>query len=345
MKVNYLNVGNKWSMSFLQEIIELNKDSIGAEKALVNSLYGDAASADSMGVRPINRLPEADCEIQDYIMEANANSIVINFTLNKPCLGAYPGIKEVVSRVEELFKKFGNGIMFTVASPFLIHHLDNIGVPLELSTIANQTSVNFIGGVLEKFDNIHKVCLPIYMNRDFESLKKLTNKFPSVVFELIVNEFCVSALNTCIFRADCYNCQSHNIYPNDLFTLCSAYRRTNKSSWLKAPFILPSWLNLYNEYTNINQFKLTGRTLPTKILMENIKRYRQGSFNGDLTELWGAPLQGQGKLEKTVNTQEIDGYPFIEHFLSTPFMCNLDLCGSDCTYCDIQYRRMGGSNE
>lgn len=323
------NVGNKWDPSFLDAVIGLNKKYTGNK---VTSLYGDPFGIKFRGVRPANRLPKIGLDkIQDYIDKASDNGIAINYTVNKSCIGAY---EEIDQLVDDMLRRHaeGSNIMFTVASPFLLDRLKDCDIRIELSTIPNQTSVNFIAGILDTFKNVRKVCLPIYMNRDLDKIETLVANYPDIVFEVIVNEFCVSAKNTCIFRADCYNTQSHDIYSGELFSKCSRYREGNPAAWLMSPFILPQWLGVYGD-AGIDSGKLTGRTIPQEMLLKNVERYLSRECDCDLTDLWGSGLPGQNLPKSGINTAELAESNFFKNFKNGVFSCEDRLCGEECRYC------------
>ncbi len=228
---------------------------------------------------------------------------------------------------------------FTIYSPYIMLHY-HFNTNIEISTIHNNTNINNIIGTAVTHPKIDKVCLPIYSNRNFKRLKKIVPilKRMGVNPELILNEFCTSYNNVCMYRTECYNLQSHEFNGNYPFDLCSKARESNPSYWLKAPFILPQWMNYYYHNYGIENFKLTGRTLPTPNILRVIEYYMEKYCNIPLEQLWGAALPFN-KLENRdlVMTGDID-ISFLHNFEDRD--CESLHCGTECMQCDIVWNNL-----
>lgn len=331
-----LNVGNKWTETFLKKIIMINSACVNNEDRIrITSLYGDPLGMPYRGVRPSDRLPECQLTPHKYIELAAKAGIDINLTMNKPCTDAYTSeatIRSLMEHVREYAKH--ENVIFTVSSPYIMEFMAAEGIRMELSTITNQTSINFIVGMIEKFRNIEKICLPIYMNRDFKKLHMLIDTFTDITFEAIVNEFCVSAQNTCIYRMDCYNVQSHGVHADHYFERCAAYRKERPIAWMLAPTIFPEWMEIYDNTVGLRHFKLTGRTLPEHAIMENIIRWiSEKTGDCDIRQLWGAPLPGQNFEGVMIPAAEIANSNLLIEFINLGYPCENKICGGNCKRC------------
>jgi len=334
-----LNVGNKWDYKYLDRLTALNRK-YKRNGIRVSELYGNPNTQFfCSGVRPDNRIPQMGIvKVLKYINEATERGFEINYTLNRSCLGNIKTMEDRLGLIKEEIKTLQiHGVKrFTIYSPFLIHKLKNTIENIEISTIHNNTNVNYIRGLADLADNIDKICLPIYINRDIGKIKKLLDCIPSKInMELIVNEFCVSTYNTCIYRTECYNIQSHNINYNYPFTMCSLHRTMDSSLWIKAPFILPQWLDLYENVIGIKHFKVTGRTLPAENLLQVIEWYLKKKVNTEIHNLWGGNLCGIELVNTApVFTKDLVKKNFISKFMKGYFPCEREICGVTCKYCD-----------
>ena len=332
-----LNVGNRWEEKFLDKVIELN-ERYKKNRIRVTELYGNDTNACLPGVRPEERLKNfgQPPSLEKYIQRAKENGIDINYTFNLSCIGnlirrdtgnQHENIQIEIEILENLGVK-----RFTIYSPYILTHY-KFKSQLEVSTIHNNTNINYILGTASLNRNIDKVCLPIYLNRNFKRLQNLVPilKNMSISPELILNEFCTSYQSACMYRSECYNLQSHGHNIKYPFSVCSKARKDNPSLWLKAPFILPQWLEFYEEQGMTN-FKLTGRTLPTENILRVLEYYMKRYCNIPLEQLWGAALPYNVLENKEkVMTGDI-GLGFLKSFMKED--CESLHCGYECTRCD-----------
>ncbi len=331
-----LNVGNKWDTEFLATVIELNKK-YEKNDIRVAELYGNTCNQTLAGVRPQARLPFGlPVSVEKYIKKANDNNIEINYTFNIACVGNLIQRDRVHSDIQTEIQTMENlGVKrFTIFSPYILTHF-HFNSKLEISTIHNNTNINNIIGTATLSENIDKLCLPIYSNRNFQRLKKIVpilNRM-GVKPELILNEFCTSYNNVCILRTECYNLQSHELNMYYPFDMCSSARDKNPVQWFKAPFILPQWMDYYKNEYGIENFKLTGRTLPTPNVLRVLEYYMDKYCDIPLEQLWGAALPHSELLNKDlVMTGDIN-ISFLYEFENRD--CESLHCGYECRRCDI----------
>jgi hypothetical protein len=326
----YLNCGNKWTLDFLDKVIKLNDKYID-NNIRVNELYGNPQDPILSSVRADARVPSAtDKIIKEFVKTARKANIDINFTLNKSCIGEVTSFNlNTMQKRIDYYKDLGV-TRFTLFSPYLISKLDFPNI--EISTIHNNTNINYLHGVCKLSPKIDKICLPIYMNRDFKKLKACSKLLPKP--ELVVNEFCASYKGICIYRTECYNLQSHNQNLEYPFKNCSEYRKKTNLSWLKSPFILPQWLLYYSVTANINYFKLTGRTHSQGSLLNIIETYLKMDYKGPIHKLWGEGLPYQDLVATdNILAEDLVDVGFINGMNIKEFECETALCDTECSYC------------
>lgn len=335
-----LNVGNKWNNEFLDAIIKLNKK---YKDTRITELFGNPAGQPYGGVRPEDRLPRlCGVDMVDFISKCEDNGIIINYTLNNVDM-----TRVILDRFELLNLQYFVSNMicfgikrFTVYSPFVIKYIDWGNANVEISTIHNNYDFNYLNGFASLNKQVDKICLPIYMNRAPNAIVSFINSSPYKTAETIVNEFCVSISNTCNYRGECYFIQSCNkniAYP---FNLCTNYRK-NGVGWLKAPFILPEWLDYYHDL-GIDTFKLTGRTHPTESILKVLEKYmNKDSGDISLEELWGIGLPGQELVnDYRIPVKSILDIGFLKTLQLKPD-CITEICGDSCNYCEKVFSQIG----
>ncbi len=346
----HLNCGNKWEKSYLDQIIKLNKLS---KRVRVSELYGSVANS-LRSVRPNYRLPEMRmAEMKEYIKKASDNGIDINYTFNISCFDLKT-LKVNKTQYQKSIDRLSDiGVTrFTVASPLL---LDLFHFPvIEISTIFNHSNIKPLMAMCNLSPDIDKLCLPIYMNRDFTGLWEINKKLRDIYVrpELIVNEFCVAEKGICVRRDECYSIQSHGGNPKKYFNnypvgTCITDRHTNPVNWLRAPFILPQDMQRYVDYTGIDHFKVTGRTHQAQSILKIIQYYIEEQFEGSLCSLWGVPLEKiYGMANYTLVDIPVKGLKyFLDEFINQPRKCMDLVCGDDCNYCRREYEKIKKSTE
>ena len=129
----------------------------------------------------------------------------------------------------------------------------------------------------------------------------------------------------------------NNIDSNYPFDLCTQKRAENPILWIKAPFILPEWLKLYNEQFGITSFKITGRTHPINSILKTIEMYLSQKTDSlmSIEELWGYGLPGN----KLRNPIFIPAKKIADsQYLYGVFLfggCGKAICGEECNVCHI----------
>ena len=128
---------------------------------------------------------------------------------------------------------------------------------------------------------------------------------------------------------------------------CSDSRKT-AVAWLKANFIRPEDMSLYNQI-GINHFKLTGRTGTTEYIKNIVSAYLNQHYTGNLLALWkhletiGNESDNTFEPDFFIANECLDG--FLEFwFKNKNHLCSNEVCGETCLYCDNFFSRIASKD-
>jgi len=348
----YLNVGFNWDLDLAKKLIKLNETYSKNTNVIIDSVYGSTIDNPFGSARPVKRLSNVQTwwvRFKNCCLLLKNHGIKVNYTINSYCIGEEGKIK-FEPAIDWLFSLSTYVQKVTIANPIILYHiLDDIPektFEIILSTILNIDTQSHYLYYNNLSPDIKGICLALSRNRDISFLQKVS-KF-KIYTELLANEFC--NINGCscqgIYRQCCYQNHSHNVfggYNRFLMDICSTSRWNNPSSWLKARFILPQWMELY-EKIGINYLKITGRTHDSNYIYETTKSYMTRTFDKNLPLLWGLLENIYNKLPVripfTIDFNFEEKLKFINHWFDNPdFRCSEQLCGysTGCMYCDIYY--------
>jgi hypothetical protein len=339
MTIN-LNVGNIWTHSYLDKVIELNKSHYDVK---VKSLFGSVAEL-TPTARSFDRLPSrTDSFIMAYVEKARQNNIHIRYTLNQSCIGPIQDFKVYFDDVlkNKLHWLHSIGIYeWTVTSPLLVEILRNMFPDdfIEVSTIAEVSTIQDVERWAVLGANGANVSTSI--NRDFRRLRAM-NKVLEV--SILSNEAC---LYRCPWRRECYNLSSHDsrrseelfgYYP---FRRCNEVRLQHPEEWLRSRLVLPQWLPFYVNTAGIKWFKVAYRTHPEEVAIPLLEAYMNLHFGGNLCALWPTISKlgntAEPKDVTNISCDKLDELKFIDKWLLEGDLCGNRLC-SDCMYCQTMY--------
>ena len=288
-----LMVGNNFQTDFIDKLVELNKKH-ESDLIRVNEVFGSIRSLNTLKTaRPDFRVP--DVNIKDFeFMNSKLydNNIKINYTINSPIVNHNTLKEKEVEEFIQTLRKYKVSRV-TVAHPLLMKVISQVSdMPIEISTIYKLEHSRQLFDLKEFAPNISKLCCHVFFNRNrfmLEEQKKYCDQL-GIEFELIANEFCIQH---CIVRDQCYHAHVMNktvedtlLFGNWPMGYCISHRERKPEEWLLANFILPQHMNIYKDLFNINLFKITGRTAPTKYLSWIVEQYLRMDFNENLLMLW-----------------------------------------------------------
>ncbi len=292
----------------------------------VEEVYGSIKDFKIFGsARPDFRLPNFDIkDFEKRIRDYNLCGISVNYTENTPIVDkAKINTVEVKEKLRQLVNMGVSRI--TLAHPLsmeLTYQLSNM--PIEISTIYAVNSDYQLRELKRRCPTINKVCLDVDVNRDFRSIFHLNKvgKELGIECELLANEFC---LYNCVDRVQCYN--DHTQISTE--TEASQFKRypmgrcinsrLDPVEWLRARFILPQSMKWYQQSVQIDRFKITGRTHPTKYILWIVEEYMKQNYNDNLLQLWADVKNikrvSKGEEDFLMPTFDINSAPFGDEFL------------------------------
>jgi len=335
-----LNAGNLWTEKYLNRVIELNTQY--GKTVRVKSIFGSMAKI-TPTARSADRLPYLGWQdTAKFIDTARCNDIKIRYTLNASCIGAIQDFKNFwdLQMKADLRRLHSMGVdEWTITSPLLMTLLRDMFPDdfLEVSTIAEIATPTDAKRWMALGAN--GVNLSTNINRDFITIRNIAAMGTEV--SVLANEAC---LYRCPYRRECYNLSSHNsqrgeelfgFYP---FRYCNEIRMRDMSEWLKARMILPQWMKIYRRQAGVNWFKVAYRTHPYEVAIPILEAYMRQEHNGNYLDLWPT-VSHLGNTAEPQNMQYIscdglDKLDFLSMFMKGAMLCNTDICGVDCRYCE-----------
>lgn len=347
-----INVGFNFDEE-LPGLLAANNCRYGSEeKSVIAEVYGSVPGIGLGSVRSKSRLKDLPIEKVILIMEElKGFGIEMNYTVNTPNIGTlshfrmstkslqYGHLRNLVER--KLITRI------TVSHPLIMEFLSNdLGVPIEISTVTMVETPGQMIDLKKRAPTIDKICMNINHNRNFTLLTQFMEvcDLHEIKLELLVNEFCTFR---CVDRSFCYllqSCQDHREVDFDMYPHGRCIKkRDNPAEWLKARFILPQWMRMYDEELGIRNFKLTGRTHPTKYIDRMIHTYLSESWKGNLLNLWA-------HLENIETEKEVGAKYYIpsneltwDDFImpSRRWSACDRTCGVTCNYCENYLAEIG----
>ena len=336
----------------------------------VTEVYGSIRCDAWTAARPDFRLP--DISRMEFIRQVDmlkGHNIMMNYTLNTPDPGSkrdwlrdgrHKDLHECITMLKAAQVEW-----ITVTHPLLKDEATTIARLMDYYPQWELSTINHLNTITQlRYNRVAlgytKVCIDLWRNRDFGWLKEATRVGDEIgmTISLLSNEFCanggsmgegaeeVTFTTHCSYRDSCYGCHSDNVTVEDSLLFdnypmqhCLTSRKIDPPSWLKTRFVLPQWLDLYNEKAGVSHFKITGRTAKTPYIMRMVEAYLSGRYEGNLLELW-KPLStiwtGEDELnldqDMNIDCSKLDN--FINMWANQPdFECGRTDCGYTCRYC------------
>ena len=312
----------------------------------IASIYGSPGSLNPFGsVREGYResTPTFE-EMADWLIRIKDEGVKVNITLNSltpyhPELHVTMSIDKMEDALQIFLDKWKILVdCWIVAHPGIIDIVHKVAphAKVIVSTIMNVHTLPQLHWIKKNWPQVVSVCPAIEKNRNFAWLKQANAILP---LELLANEFCSMGGVTCegLYRQACYMTQSLDLDGWCARDKCMEQRKNDPTAWLKSYFILPQWLEKYEQVTGIEHFKITGRTHGFKYFKFITETYLNEYFDGNLLALWG-------QLEATMpDADQIKEQADAEKCLSIPTSllnnfnfenCSPDNCGIICIQCD-----------
>ena len=256
----------------------------------VDEVYGKFPNDGVSGGRPrYLATPLSEADLRHYISLLDRHGIAFNYLLNGACFGNREWTRPWQKRVKALLTKLGDlGVRrVTVSTPFLLELVKRcfpefkvrVGIYAQVDTPRRARFWEELGAddiTLESFS----------INRDFRRLVAIRQAVRCGL-QLIANHVC---LLNCPLQTYHQNGFAHasddtsTLFIDYCFLRCSRLRLTDPSQFIKAAWIRPEDLAVY-EAMGYTTFKLLERGIPSAELLRRVKAYSDRRFSGNLAEL------------------------------------------------------------
>ena len=288
-------------------------------------------------------------DAEEYIKLAHSAGFKFNYLLNAPCLNNMEWHEdthqELLQHLEWLSDIEVDSV--TVAIPYLIElikcQFPNLKV--EASTITHVNSVaraKFVESL-----GVDAIMLDANINRDFKLLKAIRS---AVKCELgmLTNSLCLYQCpyeyyhNNTMGHASQSQNQLSGFYMDYCVLHCALESLADKSQLIKARWIRPEDIHIYQEM-GIDFFKIGGRAMSTRWIVNATKAYASLSYPGNLYDILSALTSklrsSESNLPSTqtsaiasppkvyIDNQSLDG--FIDFFKKQDCLSGC----SNCNYC------------
>ena len=268
-------------------------------------------------------------EIKEQTAFAHQYDMEMNIVMNSTCVGGHHLTFEGYKMFEWYFNELNKAEVdaVTVAEPYLIEVLRDFPIKKVVSCLAYVDAPQ--RAVFYEELGADVITVDTNINKDFNLLRKIVSAVSCDV-RVIVNEGC---LYKCPFRYAHYNLASHfsslNRPKSPPFSLdfyydkCISIRLRDPSQIIKSPWIRPEDLNHYEEI-GIKDFKLSGRTKTVNWIINCMRIYSHGKFDGNLLDILDCPQILRYVFR--IDNKNLEGC--IEQWKRCDKICD------ECGYCD-----------
>jgi len=300
----------------------------------IGHLYGSLPRDPSL--RSGQWLPETSREgLGRYVEDAGRHEFPFYYALNVACLGnrefTAEGQRWLVEQLGWLVDSGVEGIV--LANPYVVAFAKARFPELRVA-VSTATAI----------DSVDKACffedrgadllyLPEYVNRDLQLLREIRRRVDCRL-ALLTN---VGCLLHCPIRNYHISVVSHSGDSHELGTYvdyplmeCTRAKAADPAQLLKAPWIRPEDLELYEEL-GYEEFKLAGREMDPAWIERVARAFAARRWEGDLNDLVLGfdHLEPFGTIPMRVANRDLDG--FVE-FFRRKRDCRQGC--RDCRYCD-----------
>lgn len=225
-----------------------------------------------------------------HVADARKRGIRFNYLLNAACLGNQEFQRKGQRRIERLLGWLGEiGVeAVTVSIPLLLewikrrypHFFVRIGVFARVATPQQARFWEEMGADGITLD-------PLLVNRDFELLHKI-REVVRCDLQLIPNSDCLLYCPLAPYHMVCLSHASQGGYSPFMvdycFLKCTATRLQEPVNYVRAVWIRPEDIHRYDS-VGYHDFKILERNAPTEVMVERVRAYATGQFQGNLLDL------------------------------------------------------------
>lgn len=327
------------------------------DEELISALSQIEATIEIYGVLPTSMMGSGGLgpdipqittkQAEKYIELAHSAGLKFNYLLNAPCLnnmewqeGTH---RELVQHLEWLSNAKVDGV--TVAIPYLLELIKTQfpHLRVEVSTIAHVNSV----ARAKFFESLgaDSIMLDSNINRDFKLLRAIRS---AVDCELgvLTNTSCLYQCPYEYYHNNTLGHASQNYNPLNGFYMdycvlhCVLSSISDTSQFIKARWIRPEDIHIYQEM-GIDFFKIGGRAMPTKWIINAAMAYSSLHYQGNLYDILNNFSPKTSKAKSNLSSTQITTIASLpkvyidnqalEGFIG--FFKKKD-CLSGCSHCD-----------
>lgn len=300
----------------------------------VGHLYGSLPGAPSL--RSADELPDASAGgLARYVARAGARGIPFYYALNAACMAnrefSAEGQRWLVEQLGWLADGGVEGVV--LGNPYLVAFA-RARFPALRIAVSTAAAVDSVDKALFFEDRgADLLYLPEYVNRDLRLLREIRRRVRCRV-ALLAN---VGCLLQCPIRSYHISVVSHSGDSHELGTYvdypllwCTAEKSRHPAQLLKAPWIRPEDLALYEEL-GYGEFKLAGREMDPAWIEQVARAFAARRWDGDLNDLILGfdHLEPFGRFPVRIENRALDGFAEI---FRRKHDCRRG-CG-ECTWCD-----------
>lgn len=279
-------------------------------------------------------------ELREYIEYARGKGISFNYVINAPILNNDEFTKEGKEQLNQLLEFLDTLKLeaVTVANLYMIHYIKKNYPQIRIKTSAT-LGIDSVDKAkyLESLGVDILVLDPLLVNRNFKMLKAIRNAV-SCEIELIVNNNCLERCPYLYYHQSFLGLNSRDantkISKDFCYTNCSYRRMSEPVNWLKADWIRPEDIKLYEEM-GFSRFKIIDRSTPVDVMAKRVKAYANRRYDGNLLDIiahygYKDSISTDEYLENVyIDNRKLDG--FMDQYVKTD--CASFNCGISCRKC------------
>lgn len=320
----HLHIPSKLTTSFLKRIIEVEKRCNNDENVKIKTTYGSMKNDPIGSAREPDRLEkELDYRnIKDYTSLSRDNNLQFFYALNTPAVTSLhldeskrPESFIPISRHLANLKKAGVERLIVASFPLAKFAAEEFGFMIKVSVVSEIKSLLAIEMVSKQFPNIEMVSLSTRAIDDLSLVREMNRV---ISLEILSNELC---LIDCPYREQHYITEgiSRTGERSDWYLkLCSGVinLKVKNKEFEHFRFVRPEDIRKYQEVTDVNDFKLSGRTMPESWILNVMTSYLKEKHDGNFVDLFPF-IRGKIDNEGQSAKEYIDNKELDERFMET----------------------------
>ena len=291
------------------------------DKGLIPPLSQLKATVQIYGVLPTSMLGSGAAgphishmttrQAEEYINLAHSAGLTFNYLLNAPCMNNMEWQEDTHQELLQHLEWLSNtGVdSITAAIPYLLE-LIKCQFPhlkVEVSTIAHVNSV----ARAKFFESLgaDSIMLDSNINRDFKLLKAIRSAV-NCELSVLTNSSCLYQCpyeyyhnNTLGHASQSYN-PLNGFYMDYCVLHCALSSISDTSQFIKSRWIRPEDIHIYQEM-GIDFFKIGGRAMPTKWIINAVTAYSSLHYQGNLHDILNNFSPKTSRAESNLSSTQI----------------------------------------